>query len=100
MKSVNTNSLRLSEIGSKLIIYSHAPSLSQIKGAEESQFILRRDVWFEQQRSAAALQDLGGEKPQDATHVEIEKMLSDSHYTCYFVIAENTQQDQKNLLCL
>lgn len=58
----------------KLII-SHAPSWSQIKGAEKSQFILRCDVWFEQQCSTEALQDLGGEKHLNATVVMIIKNI-------------------------
>ena len=41
--------------------------LSQIKRAEESEFILRCDVRFEQQCSTQTLQDLGGEKPLNAT---------------------------------
>ena len=36
--------------------------MSQIKGAEEPEFILRCDVRFEQQCSTPALQNLGGEK--------------------------------------
>ncbi len=51
--------------------YNHVSPLSQIKGAEESQFILRCDVRFEQQCSAQALQDLGGEKPLNATAMTI-----------------------------
>lgn len=48
-------------------------SLSQIKGAEESQFILRRDVRFEQQCSTQALQDLGGEEtPECNIHGDIK----------------------------
>lgn len=37
-------------------------SLSQVKGAKEPQFLLRRDVRFEQQCSAQTLQNLGGEE--------------------------------------
>lgn len=43
--------------------------LSQIEGAEESQFILCCDVRFEQQCSAQTLQDLGGEETHSAAHM-------------------------------
>lgn len=85
-------------------------SLSQIKGAEESQFILRCDVRLEQQCSTQALQDLGGEKtPECNIHGDIKCVtiyeriaLVMTHATICLVlsIAENPQQDKKNLLCL
>lgn len=39
-----------------------AASLSQVKGAEEPEFLLCRDVRSEQQRGAQTLQNLGGEE--------------------------------------
>ncbi len=48
------------------ILNNHVSSLSQIKGAEESQFLLCCNVWFEQQRSSPALQNLGGKKHLNA----------------------------------
>lgn len=94
-----------------LVVYIHMSSLSQIKGAEESQFILRCDVRFEQQCSTQALQDLGGEKtPECNTHGDIKCRVTVhqtitlvmTHATICLVlsIAENPQQDKKNLLCL
>lgn len=41
-------------------------SLSQTEGAEKPQFVLRCDVWFGQQCSAQASQDLGGESSLSA----------------------------------
>uniref|UniRef100_A0A8D0AFD2 Rap guanine nucleotide exchange factor 3 n=1 Tax=Sander lucioperca TaxID=283035 RepID=A0A8D0AFD2_SANLU len=46
-------------------------AMHEIKGSEEPEFLLCCDVWFEQQRSAQALQDLGGEKALNATGMMI-----------------------------
>lgn len=79
-------------------LYNLMSSLSQIEGAEKSQFILCCHVWFGQQCSAQASQDLGGEK--------ISKFKIHNCSKCcltFFTkktIPENPQQDKKNLLCL
>lgn len=81
-------------------------SPSQIKGAEESKFILCCDVWLKQQCNSEALQDLGGESPLEATVMIIINVLPHS-LNKYFKIdfamfglsvTENTQQDKKDLL--
>lgn len=51
----------------RTMVCNHVSSLLQIKGTEESQLVLCRDVRFEQQCSAQALQDLGGEEHLNAT---------------------------------
>lgn len=73
----------------------------QLEGAEESQFFFCCDVWFKQQCSAKALQDLGGEVMIKNITVHIlNKTLVLTCVTFYESVAENSQQDKKNLLRL